>query len=230
MTIAVIIIYSRSFLRKEEANITILNIKQNEQPLLNLKENKQVIILNHYIFGISPYILFPASAFYVVQNKATKVVEKTPLLLKNCANLQTDISDLSDKFKTNELLEFQQCLEFEKETMIGEEKDKKVKRYISIELNPCLANCYSHNLGPFPPGHPLEFVPMPYEMTPYNPLNALTGLYPIFMHEVLLNYIMALVYANTATDLNNFEKPISRALGIAEQIKINLLKEMTINL
>ena len=106
VTIAVIILYSRSFLRKEESNITILNVKENEHLLIDLKENKQVIILNPYLFDINPNQLFPGSAFYVVKNTATGEQTKTPLPLKACTDLETDISELSDKFQPGELIPF----------------------------------------------------------------------------------------------------------------------------
>jgi len=148
VTIAVIIIYSRSFLRKEEASITILNIKSSDTPLLDLKENKQVFIFNHYIFEISPYILMPATAYYVEKNTSTGATTKKPLELKNCKDLKTDISDLSKEFSLDTVfLEFIQCLEFTESTLIGEEKDKNLKKYISVELNPCLSNCYARDFG-----------------------------------------------------------------------------------
>lgn len=182
VTIAVIILYSRSFLRKEEANITILKLKDDSQQQVDLNVEKQVIILNHYIFTISPYILMPSTPYYVVKNMATGAITKTPLNLINCANLKTDISDLSDKFKPNELLEFQQCVEFTESTIIGEEKDKKLKKYISIEIHPCLSNCYKHDFG-FVAPHPLAPL-MPFEMIPTtpNPLDPTSYFYESFMH------------------------------------------------
>lgn len=116
--------------------------------------------------------------------------------------------------------------------MIGEEKDKKLKKYITIEFKPCLSNCYAHDFG-IPAFAPL----MPFEINPSNPLNANPMFFPLpdyyfyqtFMHELFLNYVMALVYVDTAIDLNNFEKPVTRTIGITEEVQYNLRKELTIN-
>lgn len=50
------------------------------------------------------------------------------------------------------------------------------------------------------------------------------------MHGVLLNYVMASVNVNAATDLKNFKKPVIRSLGLAEQVKLNLKKQVTVTM
>lgn len=40
ITVIVIVFFTRGFVRKEEANITILNLKTEDQPFINLKDNR----------------------------------------------------------------------------------------------------------------------------------------------------------------------------------------------
>lgn len=71
---------------------------------------------------------------------------------------------------------------------------------------------------------------MPYEINPLNPLNAATGLYSAFMHELFILYEMALFTINQALDLSNYSQPFSQNVGKNESLRFNLKKEVTITL
>lgn len=165
ITFLVVIFFSRSFSRKQNVDITILNIKSNETPFIDLKQNRQILVLNHYIFGINPETLFPTKAYYVEKDSLKGTLVKTPLEIKLCTELKSDYSDLNLKLQANDILEYQACIEFEileKPLLIGEDKSLKLKRTIEIEVNPCLANCHQHDFGVIPTGNPLlPLVPMP---------------------------------------------------------------------
>lgn len=59
---------------------------------------------------------------------------------------------------------------------------------------------------------------MPQEIRPDNPF----GLYEPFVHAYSLNYVIVVVFVNTATDFENYHKPITRALGINQEIALNM--------
>lgn len=168
------------------------------------------------IQGIDHRLIVPNSVFHVVKNIATGEEIKTPLKQIACDGFPAD-SDLSDRNEQSPIektIQNKECLDFddyETPTYIGEEKDKNRKQYVSIEIHPCLSNCYKHTF-PLPPMHPLNAL-MPYEINPLNPMNAATGLYYAFMHKGLQDYFLATVDINTAPDYENFDKPIKRIFG-----------------
>ena len=96
-----IIFFSRSFIRKEDVDVAIINIKSSENPFIDLRENRQILLLNHYIFGINPDTLFPAKAYYVEKDSIKGTLVRTPLDVKDCRELKKDYSDLNLRFQAN---------------------------------------------------------------------------------------------------------------------------------
>lgn len=229
ITLAVIIIYSISFFKKEEAKINVLNIKQKDVSYVDLKEKQMLIVFNHNAILMPPWSLFPISVFYVEKNMNTKAETRTQILTKNCADVSMDLSNLGTDFEVNSVVPFQECLEFLTPTPIGYDSNTKIKRYISAEYRPCLTNCYRHNFN-FPTGHPFEVLGQNFEISPTNNLFDGGILYNSFMHNVLLYYVMASVNIDAATNLKSFEKPFIRSLGPAELVKLNLKNEVTVTM
>lgn len=236
ITILVIIFFTRSFVRKEEADVTILNIKSDENAFISLKQNKQMFVLNHYIFRVDPEQLFPARVYYVQKNTKTRAVVRTPIDYVECNKLEESVyADLNLKLKANDLLQYQYCINFEgmqKDYSLGEDKQQHIKRTIEIEVNPCLVNCYQHDFGiipiynPAPPFNIIGTVPMPQEMKPDNPF----GLYTPFASAYLWHYTFVFVFANPATNFENYDKPISRAIGIPQEVSPNLAMEFQVKI
>ena len=97
VTLLVVIFFTRSFFRKENVDITILNVKSNESPFIDLKQNRQILVLNHYLFNINPETLFPTKAYYVEKDAIKGTTVKTPLEIKLCTEIKSDYSDLNLK-------------------------------------------------------------------------------------------------------------------------------------
>lgn len=49
--------------------------------------------------------------------------------------------------------------------------------------------------------------------------------YNDFIHQYFLSSVVLLQYINTVTDFENYEKPISQAIGITEEYVLNLQSE-----
>lgn len=112
---------------------------------------------------------------------------------------------------------YRSCVQFEKETLIGQSKESGAKSFIEIEISPCVSNCYVHTFdAPFP-------VPGPHEINPNNPVPA----YEVFMHPFFLANFFLVQYINTVTDYENYDKPISQAMGIPEEFIFNLQTDFT---
>ena len=111
-----------AFNRKEEANIAIINLKNGEDPFLNVKDNKQVLFFAHYLFGIDPNQLMPMSAFLLERNILTRTTTRTPLEVVPCGAITTDMTGLNMNFLPADLLEIAECVEFTKDTLIGLDK------------------------------------------------------------------------------------------------------------
>lgn len=112
--------------------------------MINLKENKQVVLFTNYIFGIDPDKLLPLSAFLLEKDLSNRRVTRTPLEVKTIEKLKTDISELHMDSLSQDLLQATRCVEFTDDTLIGEDKRANIKRSIEIQLNPCLVDCYLH--------------------------------------------------------------------------------------
>jgi len=175
ITITVFFFYTRSYIRKDSPNITILDLKSDEKPFfdLNFEESKQLLILTHFIAGMDPKELWPLNVYMVVENTKTKTVEKTSIPIIECTQ---DLFDgLRVGFKPREVLEYQFCVTFSKGTLIGKDKKAGIKRSIHIEAVPCLVNCYKFT---FPAPIGLQ------EIRPNNPFPAnVFPVYQTYMHS-----------------------------------------------
>lgn len=76
-------------------------MKNEDKPYIDLRDNRQILLLNHYIFGIDPDTLFPAKAYFVERDQGKGTTVRTPLEVKNCQQMKKDYSDLNLKFEAN---------------------------------------------------------------------------------------------------------------------------------
>lgn len=215
ITAAVIVIYTKGFLNKDGANITILNVKSQDRPFFDLSDAKQLFVLTHFILGIDPQTVVPLKAFMVEQNTRTLTTERTPLPIVSCSLVQDKLDELKLKIKPGEFLEYQDCLVFPKGSLIGKDKKQGIKRTVQIEVSPCLTGCYTHDFGPM-----LGL----QEISPLNPF-PFFPVYPAFMHQFNFGYQLVLHYMNTVTDFENYDKPTSMFLGLPEEFQFSLQKE-----
>ena len=154
----------------------------------------------------------------VVSNLKTRTVERTELELLDCRGIDpSEISDLSLEHLTLRLVNYQKCIMFKEDVLIGWDKKAGIKRYIEINVLPCLTGCYSYTF----PTPPLSLAG-PQEIKPTNPL----GAYEPFMHQLAYTYNFVALYINAASDYQNYDTPITRTVGIADEFVINMNKEI----
>lgn len=93
--LVIIIVYSINFMNKKESKITILNVIDDSRPLLDLQKNRQILVLNYFFSAeIEPEKIFDVKAFYVREEKRTKLQERTSLQIVSCESVKTDVSDI----------------------------------------------------------------------------------------------------------------------------------------
>ena len=204
-----IFVFVRSFLEKTESKISILNILDKEAPMLDLEASKQLIYYPHFIFGTEPTKLFTPKAYYVTENLKTKSVEKTPLDLVPCDSI--DFAAKGINFVKNPLITYYDCIDMKTGLTIGESSKNQTKRYISLEVYPCLETCYIHNFAT----PPLLLGPQEIKPSNFNP-------YFFYVNRFFAVYIHLFGYINSVLDLTNFSAPISKAMGLPVDMQHNL--------
>ena len=90
----VIFIYSRSFQRKEDVSITILDLKSNEKPFMDMKEAKEFLILSHFIAGLDIHTLWKLRAYEVIINLKTHAIEKKEIPIIDCKLAQKRLDEI----------------------------------------------------------------------------------------------------------------------------------------
>lgn len=66
------VVFVKAFLAKSSPNISMSNTIDDKANQINLQENRQILSMPYYIFGIDPKKLFNVTAWYVEQNTKTK--------------------------------------------------------------------------------------------------------------------------------------------------------------
>lgn len=90
-------------------------------------------MFTHFIGTIDPKGLWPLRAFAVTENTKTRaIVEKIPLPLVHCDEVQATLDELKIKNKAGETLKFQECIDFPPGTLIGEDRKTGIKKSVQI--------------------------------------------------------------------------------------------------
>lgn len=89
-----------------------------------------MFVLTHFILGIDPNQLVPASAYMVLENLKASTKEKTPLPIVRCTTVQYLFDELKINIRPGELLEHQYCVVFPKGSLIGWDKKQGIKRTV----------------------------------------------------------------------------------------------------
>ena len=215
ISVLVIVFYTRGFIRKEDPNITILDIKSNQNPYMDLKQSKQLLLLTHFIAGINPVGIWQLKAYSVVQDTKTRtILEKNPLQLVDCKQLEDLFNQINLKYETGDLFQYQECIDFKDGTLIGMDNKTGIKKSILIEVMPCLTDCHKYTF------------PVPVGLQEITPNNAFPffPVYRTFMHELNKGYILSLHYTSAVTDFLNYDTPAKMFVGLPELHKFSLDK------
>jgi hypothetical protein len=138
---------TKEFVNKESPQITILQERAQDSYFVDIQKDQLMIPITYYMSGIAKNKLFTVAASQVTENKKLNSITKAPLIIKNCDELDMDLTGIN--FKKGINIDHEECLEFSEPTLIGEDRINKIKKSVWIEVFPCLADCYIHNFGAF---------------------------------------------------------------------------------
>jgi hypothetical protein len=85
-------------------NITVIDIKNNDNPFLDLRQMKQLFIVTHFIAGMDPEKVWPVKSYLIEENTRSNVVVRTPVPVVDCSEATQILEELGIKLKGREYL------------------------------------------------------------------------------------------------------------------------------